>query len=108
MNFGDQCNLTHFVSAQDGDGDKKPWEKNNTSKFNGGGESPKPSRKRFGSASEEAGTLSVAAGKVNGTAEGSNLDLETLKQEILREMRKEMQKLKSDIVDGEFLNSRVM
>jgi len=86
---------------QDGDADKKPWEKNsNSSKFNGGGESPKPSRKRFGSASEEAGTLSVAPGKVNGTSEGSNLDLETLKQEILREMRKEMQKLKTEIVDG--------
>jgi enabled len=95
-------NKVLILLFQDGDGDKKPWEKNNSSKFNGGGESPKPSRKRFGSASEEAGgALSVAAGKVNGTAEGSNLDLETMKQEILREMRKEMQKLKSEIVDGE-------
>ncbi|KAF4520729.1 hypothetical protein B566_EDAN004849 [Ephemera danica] len=51
-----------MASAQDGDGDKKPWDKSSPSngKFaNGaGGESPKPSRKRFGSASEEAGNLS--------------------------------------------------
>lgn len=33
---------------------------------------------------------------------GNDSDLEKMKQEILTEMRKEMQKLKVEIIDGEF------
>jgi hypothetical protein len=61
-----------------------------------GSESPKPSRKRFGSASEEQ------LPKLNGLPDGATCvpDLDSLKQEILKEIRKEMTKLKQDIIDG--------
>ncbi|KAH8348742.1 hypothetical protein KR084_010530 [Drosophila pseudotakahashii] len=68
---------------------------NNTT--NSGGESPRPMRKRFGSASEE--TIL----KVNGDGLSlalSNGDLDTLKAEIVREMRLEIQKVKNEIIDG--------
>lgn len=68
---------------------------NNTS--NSGGESPRPMRKRFGSASEE--TIL----KVNGDGLSlalSNSDLDTLKAEIVREMRLEIQKVKNEIIDA--------
>ncbi|EDV98494.1 protein enabled isoform X2 [Drosophila grimshawi] len=68
---------------------------NNTT--NSGGESPRPMRKRFGSASEE--TIL----KVNGDGLSlalSNSDLDTLKAEIVREMRLEIQKVKSEIIDA--------
>ncbi|XP_069677524.1 protein enabled isoform X3 [Periplaneta americana] len=102
----------HPDAEQEGDTgqDKKPWgEKNSTNggKFGGGStsggggngsgsESPKPSRKRFGSASEEQ------LPKLNGLPDGATCvtDLESLKQEILKEMRKEMAKLKQDIIDA--------
>jgi hypothetical protein len=90
--------------------DKKTWgdkTSSNGGKFgssgaSGGGgngsgsESPKPSRKRFGSASEEQ------LPKLNGLPDGATCvtDLDSLKQEILKEMRKEMAKLKQDIIDG--------
>ncbi|KAH8402272.1 hypothetical protein KR009_010967, partial [Drosophila setifemur] len=64
---------------------------------NSGGESPRPMRKRFGSASEE--TIL----KVNGDGLSlalSNGDLDTLKAEIVREMRLEIQKVKNEIIDG--------
>ncbi|XP_049830347.1 protein enabled isoform X7 [Schistocerca gregaria] len=90
------------AEAQDSDAsqDKKSWDKSGgNGKFaNGSGsESPKPSRKRFGSSSEEQGM------KVNGVQEGTGTgctDLESLKQEILREMKKEMNKMKQDIIDA--------
>ncbi|XP_070068794.1 protein enabled isoform X8 [Drosophila takahashii] len=68
---------------------------NNTT--NSGGESPRPMRKRFGSASEE--TIL----KVNGDGLSlalSNGDLDTLKAEIVREMRLEIQKVKNEIIDA--------
>lgn len=88
------------------DEDKKAmWEKTNTlpnsnsSKFS---ESPKSIRKRFGSASEE--TIL----KVNGMSEVTGLslgptELESLKNEIVKELRKEVSKMKQDIIDGEIL-----
>lgn len=86
------------------DDKKATWEKTNTlpansSKFS---ESPKSIRKRFGSASEE--TIL----KVNGLSEVSGLSLgptemESLKNEIVKEIKKEMSKMKQDIIDGEFL-----
>ncbi|XP_017051682.1 protein enabled isoform X4 [Drosophila ficusphila] len=64
---------------------------------NSGGESPRPMRKRFGSASEE--TIL----KVNGDGLSlalSNGDLDTLKAEIVREMRLEIQKVKNEIIEA--------
>ncbi|XP_033606615.1 protein enabled isoform X2 [Cryptotermes secundus] len=97
-------------TEQEGDTgqDKKPWgDKTSTNggKFgaSGGGgngsgsESPKPSRKRFGSASEEQ------LPKLNGLPDGTTTcvtDFDSLKQEILKEMKKEMAKLKQDIIDA--------
>nr|CAH7755128.1 unnamed protein product [Callosobruchus chinensis] len=84
--------------------DKKAaiWEKTNTlpgntSKHNA--ESPKSVRKRFGSASEE--TIL----KVNGLSEVSALsvgptELDTLKNEIVKEVRKEISKMKQEIIDA--------
>lgn len=89
------------------DEDKKAaiWEKTNTlpsstSKFNS--ESPKNVRKRFGSASEE--TIL----KVNGLSEIGNLSLgpteiESLKNYLVTEMRKEYAKMKQEIIDGKHL-----
>lgn len=76
------------------------WEKtntlpSNTSKFTS--ESPKSVRKRFGSASEE--TIL----KVNGLSEVSMAigptEFESLKNELLKEMKKEIAKMKQDIID---------
>ncbi|XP_017014452.2 protein enabled isoform X9 [Drosophila takahashii] len=69
---------------------------NNTT--NSGGESPRPMRKRFGSASEE-----TILKQVNGDGLSlalSNGDLDTLKAEIVREMRLEIQKVKNEIIDA--------
>ncbi|KOC68723.1 Protein enabled like protein [Habropoda laboriosa] len=79
--------------------DKKSWDKNNSSnnKFSNGAESPKSVRKRFGSASED--TLL----KVNGVNDGAALtaqELEAFKAEIIKEVRKEIQKMKQEIIDG--------
>lgn len=81
---------------------KAMWEKtntlpSNTSKFSS--ESPKSVRKRFGSASEE--TIL----KVNGLSDVSGLQLgpteiESLKNELVKEMKKEIVKMKQDIIDG--------
>jgi len=102
----------HPDAEQDGDTgqDKKAWgdkASTNGGKFGGSGasggggngsgsESPKPSRKRFGSASEEQ------LPKLNGLPDGATCvpDLDSLKQEILKEIRKEMTKLKQDIIDA--------
>lgn len=54
-------------------------------------------RKRFGSASED--TLL----KVNGVNDGSSLtvqEMEAFKAEIIKEVRKEFQKMKQEIIDG--------
>ncbi|XP_018324168.1 protein enabled isoform X2 [Agrilus planipennis] len=75
------------------------WEKSNTlpnpsSKYS---ESPKSVRKRFGSASEE--TIL----KVNGLSDSLSLgptELESLKNEIVKEIRKELGKMKQEILDA--------
>lgn len=76
----------------------KKWDKSNSNnKFANGAESPKSARKRFGSASED--TLL----KVNGVSDGSVLtaqDMEAFKVELIKEVRKEFQKIKQEIVDG--------
>ncbi|RLU23461.1 hypothetical protein DMN91_003665 [Ooceraea biroi] len=77
--------------------DKKSWDKNSSSnKFSNGAESPKSVRKRFGSASED--TLL----KVNGVNDGTSLtaqEMEAFKAEIIKEVRKEFQKMKQEIID---------
>lgn len=79
--------------------DKKSWDKSNASnnKFSNGAESPKSVRKRFGSASED--TLL----KVNGVNDGTSLtaqEMEAFKVEIIKEVRKEFQKMKQEIIDA--------
>ena len=81
-----------------------------TGKSSSGSESPKPGRRRFGSTADE-----IDVTKLNGMAENavnnatssggpasmaSNAELEAVKQEILFEMRKEMAKMKQDIIEG--------
>ncbi|XP_060520204.1 protein enabled isoform X2 [Cylas formicarius] len=77
------------------------WEKtntlpSNTSKFSS--ESPKSVRKRFGSASEE--TIL----KVNGLSEVAlsigPSEIESLKNELVKEVKKEITKMKQDILDA--------
>ncbi|XP_053987227.1 protein enabled [Hylaeus volcanicus] len=76
----------------------KKWDKNNSNnKFSNGAESPKSVRKRFGSASED--TLL----KVNGVNDGAVLtaqEMDAFKAEIIKEVRKEFQKMKQEIVDA--------
>jgi enabled protein len=69
---------------------------------NSGSESPKPARKRFGSMADD---LDIA--KFNGEASGggsaggiSAEQLEAVKQEILDEMRKEVNKAKQEIIEA--------
>lgn len=92
---------------KDDDDQKAAWEKTNTlpnssSKYV---ESPKSIRKRFGSASEE--TIL----KVNGLSESMTLgptDLESLKNEIVKEVKREMSKMKQDIIDSELLTIYIL
>lgn len=88
-----------FLQEPESSPDKKSWDKNNASnnKFSNGAESPKSVRKRFGSASED--TLL----KVNGVNDGTSLtaqEMEAFKVEIIKEVRKEFQKMKQEIIDG--------
>ncbi|XP_065159999.1 protein enabled isoform X3 [Atheta coriaria] len=86
----------------DDDDKKATWEKTNTLPANSGkhahnGDSPKSVRKRFGSASEE--TIL----KVNGLTDGLSLaptDLEALKIELIKEIQKEITKMKHEILDA--------
>lgn len=94
-----QLSLYFYYQEPESSPDKKSWDKNNSSnnKFSNGAESPKSVRKRFGSASED--TLL----KVNGVNDGSVLtaqEMEAFKAEIIKEVRKEFQKMKQEIVDG--------
>lgn len=74
--------------------EKKVWNRSNSN----GCESPKPARKLFMTSSEELT-------KVNGEMTPLSGDLESLKQEILREMRKEMTRLRQEIIDGKFTST---
>lgn len=97
---------------------QRPWEKSNTlphklssngnnnsqsvatnnGSTNSGSESPRPSRKRFGSASEE--TILKQVNGDGGLSIANSHDLETLKAEILREIRLDINKAKQEIIDG--------
>ncbi|XP_011184511.2 protein enabled isoform X3 [Zeugodacus cucurbitae] len=95
---------------------QRPWEKSNTlphklgssssntncnassnTTSNSGSESPRPMRKRFGSASEE-----TILKQVNGDGLSlalSSTELDTLKADILKEIRSEIQKVKQEIIE---------
>lgn len=64
---------------------------------NSGSESPRPVRKRFGSASEE-----TILKQVNGDSLSlaTPQELENLRADIIREMRIEINKAKQEILDG--------
>lgn len=59
------------------------------------GDSPLGTRKRSGSSGEESTIRGV---NTNGTTE-SSADLDLLKQELLHEIRKEMNKMKQEIIE---------
>lgn len=99
---------------------QRPWEKSNTlphklssngnnsqsattnnGSTNSGSESPRPSRKRFGSASEE--TILKQVNGDGGLSIANSHDLETLKAEILREIRLDINKAKQEIIDGKHM-----
>ena len=75
-------------------GDRSSREK---SQSNSGSESPKPRRTRLGSLADE-----IDVSHRNGEASSgvTNAELQAFKQEILEEMRKEMDKMKQDILEG--------
>nr|CAD7196813.1 unnamed protein product [Timema douglasi] len=85
--------------AEDQGQDKTNSSNSSGTKLNGSGaESPKPARKRFGSSSEELN-------KVNGMclSEGQTTpcaDLEALKQDIVKEVKREIDKMKQEIIDA--------
>lgn len=62
-----------------------------------GAESPRPSRKRFGSASEETILKQVNG---DGLSIANAHELEALKADILREVRIEINKATKEIIDG--------
>ena len=75
-------------------------------------ESPKPVRKRFGSNANELDVKEMLNGSLTGAAAASaggggggdsqlSPEMELLKQEILKEMRKDLSKMKAEIIDGE-------
>lgn len=68
---------------------------------NSGSESPRPSRKRFGSASEE--TILKQVNGDGGLSLANPQELDNLRAEIIREMRIEINKAKQEILDGEWL-----
>ncbi len=51
-----------------------------------------------------SGASAAGGGSGDGGGTSSSGDLEAMKQEILREMRKEVQKMKQDIIEGAFSN----
>lgn len=97
------------------DQQQRPWEKSNTlphklsgsgssqagttnnGSTNSGSESPRPSRKRFGSASEETILKQVNG---DGLSIANPHELENMKAEIIREIRSEINKAKQEIIDG--------
>jgi len=88
--------------------DKKWNDRNEGKSLNHSGhgeESPKVVRKRFGS--EVGEELIQPRAHVNGDDGGGHAtthlspELENLKQEILRELRRDLNKVKLDIIEGE-------
>lgn len=87
--------LPHKLSSSSSNQNNNSATSNNTSLS--GSESPKPSRKRFGSASEE-----TILKQINGDSFSlpSSMELESFKEDILREMRCEIAKAKQEIIEA--------
>lgn len=66
--------------------------------LNGGCESPKLGRKQLSATSTEDLIASKSFGE--NCISNLSLDLETFKQDILREIRKELNRMKSDIIES--------
>ena len=64
------------------------------------GDSPRSTRKRSGSSSEDVGQRVSGSGGSNAVDGGSSMDFEALKEELVREMRQEMNKIKQEIIEG--------
>ena len=75
-------------------GDRSSREK---SQSNSGSESPKPRRTRLGSLADEIDVSQRNGDSANAV---THAELQAFKQEILDEMRKEMDKMKRDIIEG--------
>lgn len=86
--------MPHKLSGNNGTSTNANGNNNGT---NNGSESPRPSRKRFGSASEETILKQVNG---DGFSVANSHDLETFKAELLREIRLEINKAKQEIIDG--------
>lgn len=93
----------------DPDEKKSAWEKTNTlpnnTKYS---ESPKSVRKRFGSASEETilKVNGLNSDSVIGSLSLGPSEYESLKNELVKEVRKEMSKMKQEILDGKKTNPK--
>lgn len=86
--------LPHKLSGNSGNAQTSATNNGTT---NNGSESPRPSRKRFGSASEETILKQVNG---DGLSIANSHELEALKADILREMRMEINKATKEIIDG--------
>ena len=64
-----------------------------------GGDSPRSDRKRSGSSSEDQGQQNNRVSS-SGLSDGPLQDFDALKEELIREMRKEMNKMKQEIIEG--------
>lgn len=92
-----RAQVENHQSGQEGDSSDGKWSKQNSlngnnspSKASGGSESPKGGRKQ----------RLESLGDVERNGMEGAMDVERLKQEIMVEIRKEMNKLKQDIVDA--------
>lgn len=80
-------------------GDKKNWNRNDSQKSSlNGCESPKLGRKQLSATSTEDLMASKSFGE--NCISNLSLDLETLKQDILREIRKELNRMKVEIIQS--------
>lgn len=87
-------------------GDKKNWNRNDSQKSSlNGCESPKLGRKQLSATSTEDLIASKAFG--DNCISNVSLELETLKQDILREIRKELNRMKLDIIESMYILNRM-
>ena len=106
---------SNFFMFQDNSGDNdstsgRRFDKGSSptgARSSGGSESPKApvgGRRRFGSMADDLDVAKFNGGDSsagNAVSAGSSAEMEAMKQEILREMRKEMNKMKTEIIEGE-------
>ncbi|PIK42774.1 hypothetical protein BSL78_20376 [Apostichopus japonicus] len=79
--------------VQNKDTNRKPWERNNPA--------PVANRTKVNGVPDGSSSPKISRVARRGSMQnGNDSDLEKMKQEILTEMRKEMQKLKVEIIDA--------